>query len=278
MRKVRTFLTWLLATFATVLALGSAPAIAGEFRVCADPNNLPFSNAKGQGFENHIAELLANDLHEKLVYTWWAQRRGYIKHALRAGLCDLVMGVPANLDMLQTTRPYYRSIYMFVTREDRHLDIESLNDPRLKTLQVGVQLIGDDGSNTPPADGLARRGIIKNVHGYMIYGDYRSPEPTAPIVQAVAKGDIDVAMVWGPQAAYFAREESVPLRLAPVKPMLDGPTLPMVFDISIGVRKEDGALRHQLDEALARNRGEIDRILASYAVPRVDRSRFASHR
>jgi mxaJ protein len=172
--------------------------------------------------------------------------------------------------MTGTTDPYYRSTYVFVTRADRGLDtLSSFDDPRLRTLRIGVQLIGDDGANTPPAHALARRGIVDNVRGYMVYGDYARTAPQAEIVDAVAKGDIDVALVWGPTAGYFAAAEQAPLRLVPVSPWLDGPQSPMVFDVSMGVRREDRALRRELDRALARNRDAIQRILDQYHVPRV---------
>lgn len=261
-----------LAALATV-TLASPDAAGRTLRVCADPNNMPFSDEKGEGFENRIAALVARDLKADLSYTWWAQRRGFVRNTLKAGLCDVVMGVPSNYELVETTRPYYRSSYVFVTRASSGLNIASFDDPRLKTLRIGVQMIGDDGSNTPPAHALARRGIVQNVHGYMIYGDYREPAPTAPIIDAVAKGDIDVAAAWGPEAAYFAARERVPLKWVPVSPWLDGPRLTMVFDISMGVLRGNGALRAELDGAVARHRAEIDRILADYDVPRVDRRR-----
>lgn len=261
----------LLVTAAS-LVLCASTAGAGDLRVCADPNNLPFSNDRRQGFENRIAELLARDMGRKLEYAWWAQRRGFLRHTIKAGLCDVVMGVPASLDMLETTRPYYRSTYMFVTRRDSRIDIESLDDPLLKSLRVGVQLIGDDGANTPPAHALARRGVVANVRGYMIYGDYHNAAPTAEIVDAVARGEIDVGLVWGPQAGYFSALESEPLVWKPVKPWLDGPRLPMVFDISMGVMRGNGSLRAHLDVLLRQRRPEIEAILDEFRVPRADPS------
>jgi mxaJ protein len=132
-----------------------------------------------------------------------------------------------------------------------------------------VQLIGDDGANPPPAMSLARRGIVDNVRGYMVYGNYADPTPQSPVVDAVARGDIDVALVWGPTAGYFAARQPVPMVLTPVRPWLDGPQLPMVFDISMGVRRDDRALRRELERALERNRDAIARILDDYHVPRL---------
>ncbi|MGN6183127.1 MAG: substrate-binding domain-containing protein [Thermoanaerobaculia bacterium] len=243
---------------------------ARVLRVCADPNNLPFSNRAQQGFENQIANLLARDMHARVEYTWWAQRRGFLRNTLKAHSCDVVIGLPTAIDMAATTRPYYRSTYVFVSRKDRNLNIESLDDPTLTTLRIGVQIIGDDGANAPPAHALAARGIIENVRGYTVYGDYREPNPPARIVDAVALGELDVAIVWGPLAGYFAKHEPVALSITPVTPEIDLPFLPFVYDIAMGVRREDVALRNELDAILERRQPEIDRILATYGVPRVD--------
>jgi mxaJ protein len=246
---------------------------SGVLRVCADPNNLPFSNQHGEGFENKIAELLAQDLGERVEYTWWAQRRGFFRNTLRAGTCDIVIGVPSAFEMALTTKPYYRSTYVFLTRKDRHLNLTSLDDPSLKKLKIGVQIIGDDFSNAPPAHALSRRNIVGNVKGFTVYGDYSQPNPPARIVDAVAKGDVDVAIVWGPLAGYFAKQSRVPLTVVPVSPQIDQPFLPFVFDISMGVRRDDQELRDQIEQVLERRRDEVDRILQEYAVPRVDQQK-----
>ncbi|HTL42844.1 MAG TPA: substrate-binding domain-containing protein [Vicinamibacterales bacterium] len=239
-------------------------------RVCADPNNLPYSNRAGEGFENKIASLLAADRHERLEYTWWAQRRGYVRNTLKAGDCDVLVGVPTSFELALTTRPYYRSTYVFVARHDRHLHLSSLDDPRLHRMRIGVQMVGDDFNNTPPAHALSSRGIIRNVVGYEIYGDYSQPHPLSGIVEAVERGDVDAALAWGPPAAYFARMSRVPLDVTPVTPQIDLPFLPFVFDMSMGVRHGDNALRDELDDFLVRRQADIDAILGSYNVPRVD--------
>src|ERR1041385_8774735 len=167
-------------------------------RVCSDPNNLPFSNKDGDGFENKLAEMIAKDLGLKVEYTWWAQRRGFFRNTLKAGTCDLVMGVPASFEMALTTAPYYRSTYVFVSRANSHFAISSFDDPKLKNLRLGVQMVGDDFSNSPPAPALSRRGMIQNVKGYTLYGDYSKPNPPAEIIDAVERNDIDVGIAWGP--------------------------------------------------------------------------------
>jgi mxaJ protein len=263
-------ITLLAGAVGSLLLLGSCSALSRKpLRVCADPNNLPFSNRAGAGFENKLAELVATDLHRPLQYVWWAQRRGYVRNTLNAAQCDLWPGVASTVDMMATTRPYYRSTYVFVTRRSAGLRGLTLDDPRLRKLRIGVQMIGDDGMNTPPAHALARREIIDNVRGYMVYGDYREANPPSRIVRAVADGEIDVALAWGPVAEWYARTSTVPLRIEPVTPWLDQAQWPMTYDISMGVQKHDQKLRASLDAVLARRRSEIAGLLASYGVPLV---------
>jgi len=238
-------------------------------RVCADPNNLPFSNSRGEGFENRIAELVAADFGAQLEYTWWAQRRGFIRNTLRAGACDVVMGIPNAFELALPTRPYYRSTYVFVHRADRGIDIRSLDDPALRRLRIGVPIIGDDYANAPPAHALARRGIVQNVVGFTVYGDYSRPNPPARIIAAVTRGEIDVAIAWGPLAGYFARRQQAPLKIVPVSPEIDSLSVPFVFDISMGVRPDNPALRMELERVLDRRRAHIRRILEDYGVPLV---------
>ena len=248
--------------------LTRSPRETRVLRVCADPNNMPFSNERREGFENKIAELVAKDLGARVEYTWWAQRRGFFRSTLRAGLCDLVAGVPSSFELAQTTSPYYRSTYVFVYRKGGGVDVHSFDDPALKNLKIGVQMIGDDFANTPPAHALTNRHIT-NVRGYMVYGDYSKPSPSANIIEAVERREIDVAVVWGPLAGYFARRHAG-LEVVPVSPQIDLPFLPFVYDISMGVRRGDNALRDEIEGASERRRAEIEKILDEYGVPRVD--------
>jgi mxaJ protein len=254
---------------ALALLLLAAPVEARTLRVCADPNNLPFSNQKEQGFENRIVLIVAEELQADVQYVWHAQRRGNVRETLNAGECDVIPGVASSVDMLLTTRPYYRSTYVAVVRDLKLGALDGFDDPRLPKLKIGVQLIGDDGSNTPPAHALTARGMVENVRGFTVYGDYDSSAPQSPIVDAVARGDLDVAYVWGPTAGYFAKREPVKLALTPV-PIADGPALPMVFDISMGVRRDDVALRRELDAALAKRAADVRKVLVDYGVPLLD--------
>lgn len=242
---------------------------APELRVCSDPNNLPFSNERGEGFENAIAELLAREMGAELRYTWRAQRRGFIRNTLRAGACDLVMGVPTSYELTLPTRPYYRSSYVFVYRRDAGIDVRSFDDPALRHLRIGVQLIGDDYTNTPPAHALGARGIVHNVTGYSVYGDYSTPNPPARILDALSAGEIDVAVVWGPLAGYFAPKQPVALEIVPVSPQIDLPFLPFIYDISMGVSRGDTLLRDRIEQVIERRSATIDSILREFGVPRV---------
>ena len=246
-------------------------------RVCSDPNNLPFSNQAREGFENRIAELVGEDLGLPVTYTWHAQRRGFIRETLRAGKCDLVIGVPSSFELVLPTRPYYRSTYVFVYRRDAGFDVRSFDDPVLREKRIGVHLVGDDGANTPPAHALASRGIIGGrVRGYMLYGDYSQPNPPAKILDAVAQGEIDVAIVWGPLAGYFVPRQRVAMEIVPVSPQIDVPFLPFVYDISMGVRRDDAALKADVEQVMMRRRAEIDAILDEYGVPRAGNRRASA--
>jgi mxaJ protein len=254
------------------VVLGVLPAFAKtpELRVCADPNNLPFSNERGEGFENRIAQVLARELGATVRYTWWPQRRGFLRNTLAARACDVVLGLPQGYERVALTRPYYRSTYVFAWRRAEGPVVHSLDDPVLRSARVGVQLIGADASNTPPAHALARRGIIHNVRGYTVYGDYTDAAPAAGVLTALAEREIDVAVAWGPLAGWLAARMPVALELAPVTPAVDPPGLPFVFAMAAGVRGDDSALRERLDAALAARRAEIDAILDAYHVPRVE--------
>jgi mxaJ protein len=258
----------LLALVVLALLLGSCALIPQrKLTACADPNNLPFSNDAGQGFENKLAQMIASDLQAKLEYVWWAQRRGYVRNTLNERKCDFWPGIGSNVEMVATTRPYYRSTYMFVSRSSENLKGLTLDDPRLKKLKIGVQMVGNDATNTPPAHALASRGIISNVRGYMLYGDYSKPNPPAEIVRAVERGDVDVALVWGPLAGYFAAQSPVPLRLEPVTPWMADMQWPMQFDISVGVQNGNDKLLKEIDQILARRSADIRKLLANYHVP-----------
>jgi mxaJ protein len=237
----------------------------GVIRVCADPDNMPLSNQKGEGFEQKIAELVAREWNAKIEYAWWPVRRGFFSRALNGRYCDIAIEAPAEFDMAGVTRPYFRSGYVFVTRKDRGLDIKSLADPRLKKLKIGVNILNSDAENTPPAMALSRYGVVGNLVGFpTFYTDTVRPED---IVQAVAKKEIDVAIAWGPLAGYFAKKSSVPLTLQPLAERDSLTDFPFRFSIAMGVRRRDRVLRDSLQNVLDRKGPEIQAILKQYNVP-----------
>lgn len=263
----------LLVPLAALAALAATrgPAVgAGSrmLRVCADPNNLPFSNARGEGFENRIAAVVARELHEPVTYHWWPERRGFVRTTLNANLCDVVIGVPAGYPLTLNTAPYYRSTYALVSRASRHYGLRSLDDPRLAHLRLGVHFLGGK-AVPPPVIALNVRHVAANVTPYSIFGDYRTPNPPAALIAAVAADDVDVAIAWGPLAGYFARRAPVALDVVPLPAGSGAPGRPLDFAIAMGVRRGDTALRDAMQRVLDRRGPEIRHILDAYAVPRL---------
>jgi mxaJ protein len=231
-------------------------------RVCADPNNFPFSNDKLEGFENKLADVIGTELHAKIEYVWWLQRKNFVRNTLNSGKCDLIIGILRGYERIATTRPYYKSTYVWVSRKDKHLKIASLDDPILQKLRIGVHITDDN--YAPPAQALARRGLVNNLKGYSLLGAFGDLNPPAKLVNAVANREVDLAIAWGPLVGYFTRNSA--LQLSAMEPLRDGP-IPFTFEISMGVRKNDTALLEQLDRALERRQADVRRILAEYRVP-----------
>lgn len=259
MRSVR------LALLCAAFALSAESAAAAALRVCADPNAMPFSDRKGEGFENKIADIVAEDLGLQVAYTFAAQHENFIKHTLDAHKCDVVMSVPAGDDEVAETRPYYASSYVFVSRKSDRLAIASLEDPRLRRLRIGVHLIAGD--DQPPEIALGEEGIVDNVKGYLMSADRARPDPSAAPIEAVRKGDIDIAAVWGPIGGYYAARSRVPLVVVPLTDTVRFAPLRFRFAIAIGVRKGDALLQQRLDSALARQASAIAVVLTRFDVP-----------
>jgi len=243
----------------------AAPGIARELRVCADPDNLPYSSHDERGFENRIAHLIAADLHAELRYYWHPQWRGFTRKTLLEGHCDVIPGMPVALGDALATRPYYRGTYAFVYSSARMRDLSSLDDPRLRTLRIGLQIIGIDATATPPGRALAKRGIVANVVGFPVMGATPSAER---MIAALANGMLDVAIIWSPQAGYFAAQRGPDLDVVPLRAGAGDPAFE--FPIGMGVRRDDVALKDALDASLVRLRPQIDAVLREYAVLRTD--------
>jgi len=234
-------------------------------RVCADPDNLPYSNRNGAGFENRIAEIIARELGTSVGYTWHPQLRGFVRKTLNEKLCDVLIGVPTDLELVRTTKPYYRSAYVFVYRAGERA-FDSFDDERLMSARIGVQLVGNDLAATPPGHALAGRGITQNVVGFPVLGDGPQAER---IVRAVADGTLDVAVAWGPPAAYYARLQTVPLAISAVRAAGEPSSLPFEFSLSMGVRRSDNELAQTLNGIIDRRQEELHAVLAEYGVPEV---------
>jgi quinoprotein dehydrogenase-associated probable ABC transporter substrate-binding protein len=253
--------------FACIASL-AGPAVARELVVCADPDDLPYSSRDETGFENRIARAIADELGASLRYVWQPLRRGVVRKTLDAGACEMLVGVPVGLNDVATTAPYYRSGFAFVYRRG-DAPVVSYDDPRLRRAAIGVQLVGGDGAATPAALALAHRGIVDNVQGFPVYGTTPAAQR---MIEALDDGRLDVALIWGPQAGYFAQRARQPLAVSLVH---DDATQRTDFAIAIGVRRDALALRDELDRALEHARYRIDAILDDYAVPAIGRSTLA---
>ena len=242
-----------------------APREAGLIRVCADPDNMPSSNNKGEGFENKIAELIASELKSKPDYVWYPTRRGYFR-ILNGMYCDLALEAPAGLDMAGVTKPYFRSGYVFVARQGSGLeDLKSLADPRLKKLKIGVNMYTSDAENSPPAMALSRYGVVGNLKGYFtFYSDQERPED---IIKGVANKDVDIAIAWGPLAGYFTKQLNAPLTLTPLPARDSLSDIPFQYNMGIAVRRRDKEFRDSLQAVLTRRKADIDAILKQFNVP-----------
>ena len=230
-----------------------------ELKVCADPNNLPYSDEKKEGFENKIAELMGGELGLKVDYAWFPQVIGFVRNTLRARLCDLVMGTVAGDEIMQTTNPYYFTTYVMFYRSDKALAIEGAQDARLTGLRLGVV------AGTPPADLLVRHELMSHTKPYALTVDTRAESPTHQMVQDVIDGTIDVGFLWGPIAGYYRKHDNLPLTMIPLK---DEPgAARMEYHIAMGVRANEPEWRRRINAAILKRQRDMTAILRDYGVP-----------
>jgi mxaJ protein len=263
----------LLVSATPVLAQRPGPMQPGVLRVCADPDNLPNSNKAGEGFENRLAELLATTWNSKLEYVWWAAPRGMMR-MLNGTYCDVWLQIPAGFDLSGVTTPYFRTGYSFVRRTDGP-DVTSLDDPRLKSLKIGVHLFAADGENTPPTMALSAHGVVGNLVGFSTTYTGGLDKP-ADIIQALIDRKIDIALVWGPIAGYWSKKLGADLVLTPI----DNDTLtkiPMAYSMGMAVRRRDRELKDSLERFMTAKRPEIQALLHEFGVPLLPLPADTSH-
>jgi len=232
-------------------------------RVCADPSNLPFSNDKGEGFENKIAELLAQKLGKSLSYTWYPQVTGFVRNTLGAHRCDLIMGAPQGDDLVQVTNPYYRTAYALVVPPESELaDVETISDPRLKGKRIGIV------AGTPPGDIMAANGLMAKARPYPLVVDTRVDSSGRAMIKDLASGEIDAGILWGPIAAHYARQVNPPMKVVPLTHEKRGPR--MMYRITMGVRPTDQEWKRELNRLIQDMQPAITAVLLSYGVPLID--------
>jgi quinoprotein dehydrogenase-associated probable ABC transporter substrate-binding protein len=232
-------------------------------RVCADPRNLPFSNEKGEGFENKLAEFLATKLQKKIDYMYFPQATGFVRMTLGAHRCDVIMGFPQGDDLVQGTNPYYRTAYALVSKQNSGLDdVTTLEDARLKGKHIGIV------AGTPPATNMAVNGLMTNAKPYPLMIDTRVDSSAEAMINDLNKGDIDAAILWGPMAGFYAKKASPPLHVTPLVKEKAGPQL--VYRIGMGVRRADQNWKRLLNRLIQENQPEINKILFDYGLPLLD--------
>jgi quinoprotein dehydrogenase-associated probable ABC transporter substrate-binding protein len=232
-------------------------------RVCADPRNLPFSNEKGEGFENKLAELFAEKLQKKLDYMYFPQAAGFVRMTLVAHRCDVIMGFPQGDDLVQGTNPYYRTAYALVAKQGSGLDeVAALEDERLKGKHIGIV------AGTPPATNMAAYGLMTNAKSYPLMIDTRFDSSTVAMINDLMSGEIDAGVLWGPMAGYYARRANPPLHVTPLVKETSGPRL--AYRIGMGVRPADQNWKRLLNRLIQENQPAINKILLDFGVPLLD--------
>ena len=233
------------------------------FSVCADPHNMPFSTDKGEGFENKLAELFANKLGKGIAYAWYPQATGFVRNTLAAHRCDVIMGAPQGDDMVQVTNPYYRTAYALVFKQGQGLEgVNTLEDPRLKSKRIGIV------AGTPPGNNMATNGLMANAKPYPLVVDTRVDSSAEAMMRDLEAGDIDVGVLWGPMAGYYAQQARSPMTVVPLVKETTGPRL--AYRIAMGVRFADQDWKRLLNRMIADNQPAINKLLLSYGVPLLD--------
>lgn len=232
-------------------------------RVCADPAAMPFTDEKGEGFENKIAELLAAKLSLPLDYTWFPQATGFYRKTLGEKRCDVMMGYVAGGDPVLNTNPYYKSAWVLITKKGSPLEgVETLEDPLLKGRTIGII------AGTPPGDRMARNGLMPFARPYAFMVDRRYENPAETMIADINAGTIDAGILWGPIGGYYARRSEAPLNVVPLVKEKGDPAL--VYRITMGIRPGELNWKHQLNEFITANQQQINTILLGYGVPLLD--------
>jgi len=250
---------------ASVASVGAAKSAGGQLlRVCADPDNMPFSNEKGEGFENKLAELIAQKLDAQLEYSWFTESSGYIPNTVGSDACDLVMGYAQGTGLIEDTNPYYYTSYVLIYRRgDANLEgVDRLSDPRLKNKRIGLF------ARTPPASILAMHGLVANAKPFETHAGESASKTAMAMIAEIASGELDAGLLWGPVGGYYAQRSAVPLKLVPLVNENAGPST--IYGITMGVRPNEPQWKHKINKVLAENQDEINVILEGFNVPVLD--------
>ena len=265
MSQTRVWLRWVVLALLLMAAGGlGGEASAGIIRVCADPDNMPFSNDKGEGFENKLAEMIGAKLDDTVDYTWFSESSGYVPNAVGSDACDLIMGYAQGTGLIEDSNPYYRTSYVLIYRQGNSslAGVDRLSDPRLKGQRIGLF------ARTPPASILALYGLAANTELFEVNAGESASKAAEAMIEEIASGKLDAGLLWGPVGGYYAQRSPVPLTMVPLVKENAGPST--IYGITLGLRPNDPQWKHRINKVIAENEHEIDGILQSYNVPVLD--------
>jgi len=252
------------ATAAAALDVNTSDLVNTKvLRVCSDPANLPFSNKNKEGFENKIADIVADELKLPVEYVWFPQATGFVRMTLAAKKCDVIIGFAQGDELVLNTNHYYKSTYAIIYKVGKGLDgVDTIEDPRLKDKSVGIV------AGTPPGDNMAKAGLMGKARPYSLTVDRRYESPAEKMIADIRAGEIDAGILWGPIAGYFAMRGGEKLTVVPLLKEASGPR--MSYRITFGVRNNDDAWKRRLNQVIAKRQGELDGVLLEYGVPLID--------
>ena len=267
---------FLVGFFYLIFSLGisySAQEITGEFgaktslRICADPNNLPYSNQKLEGYENKIADLFAKKLGNlPVTYSWYPMTSGFVRRTLDAKTCDLIITFPAIHELVQNSNPFYSSSYVMMTLEERNINIKSISDPIIKEKNYKIGII----HATPPTSHVAKNKLFEQAKFYLQAADPRKQKPWADITNDLVNGELDIAILWGPYAGYEAKLAKKKIKLVPLTKEEKVSRGTMVYRFTMGIRRNEPEWGKTINDLIKDNQEEINEILREYNIPLLD--------
>ena len=252
----------------------SGQQITGEvgdkttLRICADPNNLPYSNQNNEGYENKIADLFAKKLGNiPVMYSWYPMTSGFVRRTLDAKTCDLIVTFPAIHEFVQNSNPFYNSSYVLMSLEEKDIKIKTLSDPQIKEKKYKIGII----SGTPPSSYVPKYKLFDQVKFYRQAADPRKQKPWVDVTNDLVDGKIDIGILWGPYAGYEAKKAKKPIKIVPLTKEEITSRGKLVYRFTMGIRRNAPEWEKTINNLIKDNQEEINQILRGYGIPLLDK-------